>query len=534
LILTKVYPLSGWILDFELTFNEWVKLNDPFNQVVVTPPLEFDPEISMKKKTVTFSFDGKEKLRDDATYIINFGEAIKDFNEGLSAENLRFVFSTGDYIDSLSVEGRVVDAFTGDAVEDVIVMLYDNLADSVVLTERPFYLGKTSKSGRFKIENVRADTFKIFALVDKNFNYLFDMPSEQIAYQEEPFILTDSTKINISLDLFQEEQALRLVSKRTERYGRVTLNFNKPPEDALRLSFDSVFQNQQIIYEQDSVHLWYQPKDSIDWSIYLEIQQDSLLYDTIKVKAGSPTAFLKNAKLELEDRAEEKLTNHNLNNPISIRFNHPLAALDTNAFVLLQDTIKQRVKPELTMPLDTLGLVKINHKWLADMPYELLLLPGALTDWYGLQNDSLTLNFIVPPISIFGNLILNLKGLKPETAYLVQLYKGTELMDESTIFADSTFTKKYMGYPSAIPPEDPAYEVRIIEDRDQNGRWSPGNYSLKTQSEKMYFRKLGELRGSWDIPYDVNLEEEVATTPAVEEEVDTEKKGAFDRKKGKE
>ncbi|MFT4665630.1 MAG: hypothetical protein ACI9XB_002586, partial [Gammaproteobacteria bacterium] len=317
---------------FELTFNEWVKLNDVFNQVVVTPPLEHKPDISLKKKTVTFEFDGKEELRKDATYIINFGEAVKDFNVGLSAEDLRFVFSTGDYIDSLSVQGKVVDAFTGKVAEDVIVMLYDNLADSVVRTERPFYFGKTSKNGTFRIDNIRADTFKIFALVDKNFNYLFDMPSEQIAYQEAPFILTDSTKVNIDLELFQEEQALRLVSKRTERYGKVTLSFNKPPGKDLKLSYDSILQRQQIVYEQDSLHLWYQPKDSVDWSLYLEIQQDSVFYDTLKVKAGSPSAFLAKAKLETKTgkEVEEKLNNHNRNNPIPIAFNHPLAILDTN------------------------------------------------------------------------------------------------------------------------------------------------------------------------------------------------------------
>ncbi len=521
---------------FELTFNEWVQLNDVFNQVVVTPPLEHKPEISLKKKTVTFEFDGKEELREDATYIINFGEAVKDFNVGLSAEDLRFVFSTGDYIDSLSVQGKVVDAFTGDAAEDVIVMLYDNLADSVVRTERPFYFGKTSKNGTFKIENVRADTFKIFALVDKNFNYLFDMASEQIAYQEAPFILTDSTKINIDLELFQEEQVLRLVSKRTEKYGKVTLNFNKPPEKNLKLSFDSVLQRQQIIYEQDSLHLWYLPKDSVDWSIYLEIQQDSLVYDTLKVKANSSSAFLAKAKLEMkqEKEIEKKLNNHNKTKPVEIIFNHPLAALDSNAVVLLEDSTKIKVSPILALSEDTLGLLKLNYDWKENMLYELLFLPAAVTDWYGLQNDSISLAFTIPSVSVFGNLILNLKGLEPNVSYLVQLYKGEELMDESTISADSTYTKNYMGYPAAIPPEDPAYELRIIEDRDNNGRWSPGNYSLKTQSEKMYFRKLGELRGNWDIPYDVDLAEKVAAPTPTEEENDEKGTGGFGSKKGKE
>ncbi|HHS95132.1 MAG TPA: hypothetical protein ENJ45_00970, partial [Phaeodactylibacter sp.] len=136
---------------FELTFNEWVQLNDVYNQVVVTPPLKYAPDIKLHRKTLVFTFDEKEQLRSDATYIINFGEAVKDFNEGLPAKNLRFVFSTGDYIDSLSVRGKVVDAFSGEGVKDILVMLYDNSADSVVYTERPFYFTRTQGNGNFKI-----------------------------------------------------------------------------------------------------------------------------------------------------------------------------------------------------------------------------------------------------------------------------------------------------------------------------------------------------------------------------------------------
>ena len=78
---------------FELTFDEWLTLNDVFNQVIVSPPLEFRPEVSLKKKTVHFEFNDDEILREDATYVINFGEAIEDFTEGNAAE-MRFVFST--------------------------------------------------------------------------------------------------------------------------------------------------------------------------------------------------------------------------------------------------------------------------------------------------------------------------------------------------------------------------------------------------------------------------------------------------------
>ena len=168
----------------ELTFDEWVELNDVFNQVVVSPPLEYPFEASLKGKALRFEFDEEEELRPEATYTINFGEGVRDLTERNPTENLRFVFSTGDYIDSLSVSGRVVDAKTGEPVEGALFMLYDNLSDTVVRTERPFYFARTNKQGSFLIENVKSGTFKGFALQDANRNYRFDQAQEPIGFPD--------------------------------------------------------------------------------------------------------------------------------------------------------------------------------------------------------------------------------------------------------------------------------------------------------------------------------------------------------------
>jgi len=120
-----------------LTFDEWVDLQDVYNQVVVSPPIEGSPDIRIRKKSVVFEFPEEARLKDSATYIVNFGEAVQDITEKNPAEDLRFVFSTGPYIDSLSLQVEIVDAFTGDPVEGVLVMLYDQLQDSVVYKELP-------------------------------------------------------------------------------------------------------------------------------------------------------------------------------------------------------------------------------------------------------------------------------------------------------------------------------------------------------------------------------------------------------------
>ncbi len=157
-----------------LTFDEWIKLEDVFSQVVVSPPLEEQPQVTQDGKKVIFEFGKKEILRENATYTINFGAAVKDLSEGNVAKNLRFVFSTGAIIDSLTVRGRVVDAQTGLPTEGVVLMLYDNFADSVVRKIKPFYFGRTDKNGEAIIDNVREGKFKVFALLDKDLNYLYN------------------------------------------------------------------------------------------------------------------------------------------------------------------------------------------------------------------------------------------------------------------------------------------------------------------------------------------------------------------------
>jgi hypothetical protein len=153
-----------------LTFDEWISLNDVNAQVVVSPPLAERPKIGLNGRTLRFEFAPNEVLRENATYTINFGDAVKDLTEQNIAKDLRFVFGTGGGLDSLKCRVKVIDATDDNAQESILVMLYDDFSDSVVQKSRPFYFSKTDKSGVATIENVRAGKFKVFALKDGDNN----------------------------------------------------------------------------------------------------------------------------------------------------------------------------------------------------------------------------------------------------------------------------------------------------------------------------------------------------------------------------
>ena len=136
--------------DIVFVFDEFVEVKDAFKQVLVSPPLNYLPKVSGRGKKVTFAFNEKEELRENVTYSINFGDAIVDFREGNILSNFVFAFSTGDHLDSLSVKGTVVDALTSKPAENVQVLFYDILEDSIVAKSRPYYAVKTNKNGNFE------------------------------------------------------------------------------------------------------------------------------------------------------------------------------------------------------------------------------------------------------------------------------------------------------------------------------------------------------------------------------------------------
>ncbi len=167
----------------EITFNEFISLNNVNQELIISPPLKGKPDIRLRGKTIQINLEGD--YRENVTYTLNFGNSIEDVNERNILENFEFVFSTGNSLDSLSVEGAIVNSFNLQPSEDpFIIMVYDNLDDSIPMKEIPVYIGRSDKKGNFRINNMKADTFRIFALKDLNYNYIYDLPNEMIAFYD--------------------------------------------------------------------------------------------------------------------------------------------------------------------------------------------------------------------------------------------------------------------------------------------------------------------------------------------------------------
>lgn len=174
-------------------FDEYIQFKDLNKELLISPPLKERPDIRIKEKSVRIELNND--LLPGTTYTVNFGNALSDLNESNPLSDFEFVFSTGDQIDSLAVAGQALNAFDHKPLKDaeILVMLYDDLSDSVPLLKEPHYIGRANKFGLFSINNIHPDTCMIIALNDANSNLRYDPGSESVAFLDSFLILSATT-----------------------------------------------------------------------------------------------------------------------------------------------------------------------------------------------------------------------------------------------------------------------------------------------------------------------------------------------------
>ena len=206
--------------EIKIEFDEFVQLKDPNNQVTISPPWLPNTDFKIRGKSIVIKLN--DSLRANTTYAFNFGDAISDITENNISRNFIYVFSTGSFIDSLSLEGQVVDAFNLTPQKDVLAMLYmdnnDTIPfDSLPYKVKPYYLTRTNENGEFRLINLSEASFKIFALKDINSSFTFDLPDEKIAFLDSlvngvyiaPVVTDTLKKDTLTKDTLEKEALIK-------------------------------------------------------------------------------------------------------------------------------------------------------------------------------------------------------------------------------------------------------------------------------------------------------------------------------------
>jgi uncharacterized protein (DUF2141 family) len=186
-----------------LNFDEYIVVDDVQKNVVLSPYPKSNPQVDYRLRTVIVKL--KDSLMPNTTYAIDFGNAIKDNNEGNVFRNFTYVFSTGDTIDSLTLSGEVILAETGKKDSTIIAMLYRNAHDTTVQVRKPDYIARLNGEGRFTFRNLSAGSYKLYALKDEDGRKMYNSKTKLFAFADADILVSDSTA-PVTLYAYAEEK----------------------------------------------------------------------------------------------------------------------------------------------------------------------------------------------------------------------------------------------------------------------------------------------------------------------------------------
>jgi hypothetical protein len=250
-----------------LTFDEYVEVQDVQTNVLVSPVQKNNPDIRSLLRTVTVKL--RDTLRPNTTYSINFGNSIKDVNEGNVFKNYTYIFSTGNQIDSQSLSGRVVMAETGQVDTTLNVLLYRDANDSSVLKTRPDYMARVNADGSFKFEYLPAASFNIYALKDGDGGKFYNSKAEAFAFRpDNKKVNTGDTATNITLYAYVQEKPKSQVTttpakstgistpkNKTDKRLRYQSNLGQPPSQDLYAPLEVTFTNTLKTFDEQKTYL---------------------------------------------------------------------------------------------------------------------------------------------------------------------------------------------------------------------------------------------------------------------------------------
>lgn len=485
-----------------IDFDEYILLNEPDEQILVSPPLENRPIITPQGQALRYlELEFSDTLEEDKTYTINFGHSIEDNNEGNALSYFKYVFSTGDYLDSLYVSGSVTDAYNRETSEGVSVMLYkldSTYSDSIVFKEPPTYIAYTRDTTHaFSIENIEEGAYKMIALKDENQNYTYEKGKEKMGFLEDTINLPTDEVYN--LKIFKEDLDYKAVSVEQVAQRHFLFSFDGKQSDSVSIELLSSKPDdfRDTYYKQvdhDSIDYWFEPA-------FDEEEVDSLVFEVVKGQQRDTLMTKLGEDIEADslDISSEPSSGIEMTEQFELSANTPLVEIDTSLINIVN-------KDSVAVPFDQTYKSEGN-KYVFDFKlkekenYNIQALPGALTDFYGTENDTLNYELSTKSASEYADVALTLQNIA-EFPIIVQLVNEQGETKRELIHQEedgNVFDFRYV--------EPGEYYVRVIYDSNDNGVWDTGNYLKHKQPEEViYMKEPLDVRKNWEITQTFTLE----------------------------
>jgi len=467
-------------------FDEFVRLKDVQKQLIISPPMKYFPEVRPQGLPTKFiDILIRDTLLENTTYTMNFGQSVEDNNEANPFSFFKYVFSTGKYIDSLTLSGTIKDALLKVPDNFVSVMLYEvneKFNDSIIYKLPPTYITSTLDSAVvYNFENMKPGTYFLAALKDKNNNYLYNQKTDKIGFKKEYITLpTDSV---YALTLFKEVNTFKALKPTQASANRLIFGYEGSPEkmkiDILSPMLKDFDYRVTADKTKDTLYYWF--KDVEADTLRLKVSNEKKI-DTFAI----PFKKMKKDSLLLRPVYTGTLP---LNKSYYLESEIPLERFDKEKiFVFSNDSVPISFEAKL----DSIQLFSIAFAKEESQRYNIKLLPGALTDFYEHSNDTLNIKIATKNDRDYGRLNMDLKNIQ-QFPIIVQLLNNAGL-----VLAEQLVTQNKVAEFLFLDPMK--YTVRIIYDSNGNGKWDTGDYFSKRQPERIeYFPAELDIRANWDV-----------------------------------
>ena len=545
-------------------FNEYIKLEDATNKVIVSPPQLEIPEIKDAGKRIVVEL--QDSLKPNTTYTIDFSDAIVDNNEGNPLGNYTYSFSTGDQIDTMEVSGYVLDASNLEPVKGILVGLYDDLADSAFKTKPMIRVSRTDSRGRFVIKGVVHGTYRAYALKDADGDFCFNQKSEMIGFNHETYVPSSKPDVKIDtiwrdslhIDAFKQTPythflpddvtLLAFTHIQTDRYllkterkdpEKFTMFFtyghpDLPVIKGLNFNADSAFVIETRV-EQDTINYWLRDTTLINQdTLRMEVNYmmtDTLgnlvsQSDTLEVLAKTPYAKRqKELTKEIEKWQKEQERKKKRDETYDSIF--PAKPLKPNYMLSQEIDPDKIIQIEIPAPLQHVDTAAVHLYSMIDSawyeaPFTFKPIPHRLryyeiqAEWrpdteYSLEIDSAAFEDIYGHVSDPYKQGIKVKSLDEYSTLTIKISGVADslplrvrLLDKGDGIVKEVLAKDGVAFFEYVSPEK--YYLSAFVDVNGNGLWDTGDYDEDRQAESVYYypREI-ECKERWDVTHKWDL-----------------------------
>lgn len=482
--------------EFYLQFNEYVVLKNASENILVSPPMAQKPEFTTKGKGIRVKLN--DTLQPNTTYLFQFKEAIADFTEGNLLPSYEYVFSTGDKMDTLTLEGRVLNARNGQPWKETLtVMAYAvetqpaaSPNDTLGCSTQPDFITRCDKEGYFAFHYIPEGHYRVVALEDKNRNLRVDL-SDAVAWDTAATASVtqqDSARVPLYFISTPENQQQRITGSSFTAPGHIVITCQCPLEQP---SVEGLEAEWRLNSRKDTLTLWCLDA-KLDTAHFI-VSDPSGLQDTLKLRFTKKTKGIRrtqNAKEEKKPLIKILCDGSKAYyDDLQLAFVNPIVKQADSAqaeVMLLKDSTVSRYP----IVLDSNGLgARIVASLKSEEQYQIHLDENLFTDLYGNSNDSLS--FALTPKD-YGILSIGIDNQTGNPLVVEVLDKRDTVV--TSLPLNQSGTLRFIHLPGG------EYRLRAVFDLNGDGRWTPGDYRLGRLPEtSVMFDKTLQLREKWEI-----------------------------------